>query len=63
MNTPVDYDPGSDACTKPLADFDVSDPALYQSGTCYPCFERVRREAPVHYRRDSLCGPRLSGAA
>ena len=57
MNAPVHYDPSSDAWTRKLEDFDVSDPALYQNDTWYPYFERLRREAPVHYRRDSLYGP------
>ena len=57
MNAPVHYDPSSDAWTKKLEDFDVSDPALYQSDTWYPYFERLRREAPVHYCKDSLYGP------
>ncbi len=57
MNAPVHYDPSSDAWTKPLDQFDVSDPALYQNDTWYPYFERLRREAPVHYCRDSLYGP------
>ena len=57
MNAPVHYDPASDAWTKKLEDFDVSDPALYQNDTWYPYFERLRREAPVHYCRDSLYGP------
>ena len=57
MNAPVHYDPSSDAWTKKLEDFDVSDPALYQNDTWYPYFERLRREAPVHYCKDSLYGP------
>jgi len=57
MNAPVHYDPSSDAWTKKLEDFDVSDPALYQSDTWYPYFERLRREAPVHFCKDSLYGP------
>ncbi len=57
MNAPVHYDPSSDAWTRKLEDFDVSDPALYQNDTWYPYFERLRREAPVHYCRDSLYGP------
>jgi cytochrome P450 len=57
MNAPVHYDPGSEAWSKKLADFDVSDPALYQNDTWYPYFERLRREAPVHYRADSQYGP------
>jgi cytochrome P450 len=57
MNAPVHYDPSSDAWTRKLEEFDVSDPALYQNDTWYPWFERLRREAPVHYCRDSLYGP------
>lgn len=57
MNAPVHYDPSSDAWTKPLDQFDVSDPALYQNDTWYPYFERLRREAPVHSCRDSVYGP------
>jgi cytochrome P450 len=57
MNAPVHYDPNSDAWMKPLEEFDVSDPALYQNDTWYPYFERLRREAPIHYCRDSLHGP------
>ena len=57
MNAPVNYDPRGDAWNKPLEDFDVSDPDLYQSDTWYPYFERLRREAPIHYCRDSLYGP------
>jgi cytochrome P450 len=57
MNAPVHYDPSSDAWTKPLEDFDVSEPGLYQNDTWYPFFERLRREAPVHYCRDSVYGP------
>lgn len=57
MNAPVHYDPASDAWTKPLDQFDVSDPALYQNDTWHPYFERLRRESPVHFCRDSLYGP------
>ena len=49
MNAPVHYDPSSDAWTRKLEEFDVSDPALYQNDTWYPWFERLREEAPVHY--------------
>ncbi len=57
MNAPVNYDATSPAYTMPLAQFDVSDPKLYQDDTWYPYFERLRREAPVHYVPDSLYGP------
>ena len=57
MDTHVDYDPREDAYSKPLDKFDVSDPKLYQDDVWYPYFERLRREAPVHWCRESLYGP------
>jgi cytochrome P450 len=47
----------SDADRVALDDIDVSDPKLYQDDTYYPYFARLRREAPVHYCRQSLYGP------
>src|SRR5438445_155891 len=47
----------SDADRVALDDIDVSDPKLYQDDTWYPYFARLRREAPVHYCRESLYGP------
>jgi hypothetical protein len=41
----------------PLADIDVSQPRLFQNDTVGLYFERLRREAPVHYCRDSAYGP------
>ena len=41
----------------PLDQFDVSDVTLYQREALAPYFERMRREAPVHYCKDSLYGP------
>ena len=41
----------------PLADIDVSQPRLFQNDTVGLYFERLRREAPVHYCRDSVYGP------
>jgi cytochrome P450 len=41
----------------PLDAIDVSDPQLYQDDTWYPYFKRLRREAPVHWCRDSRYGP------
>jgi cytochrome P450 len=40
-----------------LEDMDVSDPKLYQDDVWWPYFARLRREAPVHYCRQSLYGP------
>jgi cytochrome P450 len=53
MNAPVNIDPS----TLPLDQFDVSDPALYQADAWRPYFERLRREAPIHYVPASLYGP------
>src|SRR5438046_10589666 len=41
----------------PLADFDVSQPELFRSDSFWPYFDRLRREDPVHYCKDSLFGP------
>jgi cytochrome P450 len=41
----------------PLDEIDVSDPSLYQQDIWYRTFERLRREAPVHYCADSPYGP------
>jgi cytochrome P450 len=44
--------------TAPLdADIDVSDPAIYQDAAWQPYFERLRREDPIHYCRESQYGP------
>jgi cytochrome P450 len=49
MNAPVNLDPAQDAWTTPLDRLDPSHPALFQSHTMWPYFERLRREAPVHH--------------
>lgn len=41
----------------PLEEIDVSSPQLYKNDTWQPWFERLRREAPVHYLADSSFGP------
>jgi cytochrome P450 len=56
MNAPVHFDPVSDAYSTPLDQIDVSDPTLYQNDIYYPYFERLRREDPVHYRKDGKYG-------
>ncbi len=40
----------------PLAQIDLSDPELFRSDTVWPYLERLRREDPVHYRKDGLQG-------
>jgi cytochrome P450 len=57
MNAPVHADPTSPAWTLPLDKFDLSNPQLYQDDTWHPYFERLRREAPVHYCAESAYGP------
>jgi len=56
MDTAVHLDPAIDAYSLPLDEIDVSDPKLYQYDTYYPYFERLRREEPVHYRKDGMYG-------
>src|SRR3569623_1843725 len=41
----------------PLGDFDVSHPELFTSDSGWPYFDRLRREDPVHYCKDSMVGP------
>jgi cytochrome P450 len=40
-----------------LDKIDVSDISLYANDTIWPYFERLRKEAPVHYCADSAFGP------
>ena len=44
------------ARTMPLADIDVSDITLFQQDALAPYLERLRREAPVHWCKNSLYG-------
>jgi cytochrome P450 len=57
MNAPVTTAPEVGAWSIPLDKIDVSDPLLYQDAAWQPYFERLRREAPVHYCADSRYGP------
>ena len=43
--------------TIPLDEIDPGHPRRFQSDTMWPVFERLRREAPVHYTPDSMFGP------
>jgi hypothetical protein len=56
MNAPVHFDATSDAVSMPLDQIDVSDPRLYQEDVHLPYFERLRREDPIHYRKDGMYG-------
>jgi len=41
----------------PLEKFNPGDPELFRSDTHWPYFDRLRKEAPVHYCKDSIFGP------
>lgn len=45
------------AYATPLEDFNVAEVSHFTSDTHWPWFERLRREEPVHYCRDSEFGP------
>jgi cytochrome P450 len=45
------------AASLPLADFDPGNPELFRTDTHWPYFDRLRKEDPVHYCRDSMFGP------
>ncbi|MFY8143635.1 MAG: cytochrome P450, partial [Caulobacter sp.] len=46
------------AYSTPLEDYHVADPALFQADAMWPYFERLRKEAPVHYSKgDDEVGP------
>jgi cytochrome P450 len=44
------------AISIPLDEIDVSHPYLWRTDSHWAYFERLRREDPVHYCRDSLYG-------
>jgi cytochrome P450 len=46
-----------DVNSVPLDEIDVSRPELFHQDTWQPWFARLRKEAPVHYRADSVNGP------
>jgi len=49
-------DARAQAYATPLDQIDVSNPELFRTDTHWPYFERLRKEAPVHYCEDSLFG-------
>ncbi len=49
--------PFQDPVSTPLNELDVARPSLFQKDLHWPFFERLRREAPVHYCADSAFGP------
>ena len=57
MSESVSNQPVPDPYTVPLEEIDLSDPTLYETDAHWPFFERLRKEAPVHYCKDSAFGP------
>ena len=57
MSDPVSNQPALDPYAIPLEDIDMSDPSLYETENHWVFFERLRKEAPVHYCKDSAFGP------
>lgn len=57
MTTQTVQSAKANAADIPLDQIDVSDPQLFQDGTIWPYFERLRREDPVHYCGRSAFGP------
>ena len=47
----------ADAYSIPLDKINVADPALFRDYKMWPYFERLRKEDPVHYCKESLYGP------
>ena len=41
----------------PLDQINVADPELFRTDTMWPYFERLRKEAPVHYQQEHEFGP------
>jgi cytochrome P450 len=46
-----------DAYALPLDKINVAQPELFETNTMWPYFERLRKEAPVHYCAESEFGP------
>ncbi|MCB1644061.1 MAG: cytochrome P450 [Pseudomonadales bacterium] len=46
-----------DPWTMPLEDINVGDPMLFKANAFWPYFERLRKEDPVHYCKNSQFGP------
>ena len=57
MNEHAAIDHAKLAESMPIEDINVSDPKLYQQDVWMHYFDRLRRDAPVHYLKDSPIGP------
>ena len=60
MNTPTHptaLNAAEDPASYPLDELDISLPRRFQDNSFWGFFERMRREDPVHYCKDSIFGP------
>ncbi|MBL4583508.1 MAG: cytochrome P450 [Pseudomonadales bacterium] len=57
MEEEIDTMLGRDPYSIPLDEIDVAQPALFKADAFWPFFERLRKEAPVHYCENSQYGP------
>ena len=48
---------GKDPYAMPIEDIDLSHPGIWQANEYLPFLERLRKEEPVHYCRESAVGP------
>ena len=48
---------GKDAYAMPIEDIDLSHPGIWQANQQLPFMERLRKEDPVHYCKESAVGP------
>ena len=55
MNAPIDHAALAESMS--LEDINVSDPRLFQQDVWMHYFRRLRRDAPVHYCKESAIGP------
>ncbi|HEY4126087.1 MAG TPA: cytochrome P450 [Rhizomicrobium sp.] len=53
----LQHDARERAYSMPLAEINVADPELFRTDTMWPYFERLRKEAPVHYQPEHEFGP------
>ena len=56
-DAPADARDWPDPYSMPLEDINVSRPRLFEDDAMWPYFARLRKEAPVHYCRESAVGP------
>lgn len=57
MNAQAEIDHATLAEEIPLDEINVSNPKLYEQDVWQPYFRRLRRDAPVHYCKESPVGP------